>query len=800
MTGVPAANPLSGFLEVRRTMSGVMPSGGGAAIAAELSSVLDGALAALWSLEGRAALVAVGGYGRKELCLASDVDVMILHDGSLRAEDIQPILYPLWDARLKVGHSLRTLREVEVAAHESFETFTALLTYRHVAGSSLLTESLGPSLTAAIRKDRGKLARQLVHGELERRRSEPFFLLSGDVKSGRGSLRTLHTVAWDRARLACEGAEPDAPDHAEVQARNTLLEVRNALHAVAGRPQEVFGFDIRASAARWAGAGPEEFAERFQRARRVVDQIATERWPELVQISDPPRSAGGRWSLRALRRSAVGQAERPSPLLLADEALQRVSGSGFSPDEELHIRRSGPPVWNEEDRAAFVRVLAAGNRGAGMIGRMVELGWVERALPEWAHTVAQPQYVPFHEFTVDGHLWRTVEELLAVTSGESVFLDAVTDDLGSADDLLVAGFFHDVGKGLPGDHATVGAGLTRQFLKRAHFRPAAARRIELAVRHHLLLPDTAMRRDLDDPSVIAMVARTVDDPQMLRLLYLLSIADWRATGQGVFTAWKSSLLQTLFVRVLHHLGGALPDNQSTISDIVEAAGGAFGKQRVAGHLDAMPAAYGDRFSPDEIARHLVLTTPFPEPGDVRLDVKASGAVTSLLVVSRDRPGFLADMAGVLALHDIDVLDARLTTGSQGLAVDVVSVQDALGGGSVPAEKWVSVRNVLKDPGDLEADLAAKRHAYRHRTKPEGSVEVRTGQDGRYTTIEVRGPDSIGMLHDIARIIFDQGGDIHLAKIDTRAGLVIDVFYVVGAGGRPLTGEQAGIIASAVASI
>ncbi len=748
------------------------PAGSGE-IAATLTATLDDVLAELWQLGERAVALAVGGYGRAEMCLGSDVDVMVLHDGSVTAPDLQPFWYPLWDAKLKVGHASRTLSESVTAARSDLATLTALLTARPVAGSFDLWEQLSDRLAKLVSRRRPALDVSLAEAEHAKRRDEPWFLLAADVKQGRGCLRTVHALEW--STLARSDREPseDLRTH-----RQLLLDVRNALHAVTGRTHDVFDHDLRDPAARWLGVDALDLANRLHASRRAIDDAAHRRWPSGADAVGPGMR---RWQLRAARQADTDSGPR-RPLALAERVAS--TGGALDDSQRLWVERAGASAWTETDQTAFVRLLAAGRGGQTAFEELTRLGWTELAFPEWAAASDRAQVAPFHAYTVGGHLWRTVDEVRTL-SEDAGLCGEVADDLGSLDDLLLAAFFHDVGKGHPGDHSVVGAQLTTKFLDRAGYRPAGRRRVALAVRHHLLLPAAATRRDIDDPGVIADVARQVDDAQQLRLLYLLAIADWRATGDRVFTAWKASLLERLFLRTLRHLGGALPDRRATIGDILEAAGGAVGRERIAAHLDALPPEYADRHTPDEIVRHLRLTRPSPHPGEVRIDTRDDGEVTSLVVVSRDRRGLAADVAGVLALHDVAIVDARLTTGRDGVAIDVFTTHDGRTGRRVDSSRWSLVRASFGRLGDLDRHLAEKRHAHRGLAPTGGSMSATVAPASDGARLEVRGGDRIGVLHDLARVISDSGADIETAKIDTRAGRFTNVFQVRRSDGAPL---------------
>ncbi|MGH8875552.1 MAG: HD domain-containing protein, partial [Acidimicrobiia bacterium] len=544
----------SSFLDLRDGLAhSPPPEGGGEQVCRVLSDALDQALARLADRPTDVALVAVGGYGRRELAPFSDVDLMLL--GSPSPAAVQAVLYPLWDAKLRVGHSVRTVREAVAAARERADTLCSLLTARTVAGPPEPLEELERSLRGLLRRERARLDNVLAADELERRASQPYHLQEVDVKTGRGGLRCFHALDWERRRAELLGEPFQPPDREEQEAREVLRAVRNALHAVTGRATEVYAEELRPRVAAWLGPDPQEVGRRLFRAVRVGDRLAGHR---VESVGDPLAAAGRR--VVAVLRSRWGQEPAradgdSSALAVARRALQRPGGRLTVAEAGL-LAEAPVPSWTEADREALIRLTAAGSDGWAVLESLRAAGWLARAFPEWERAVGEPQVAPFHAHPVDVHLWRTAQEVVAVAGpdGDEPWCREVADDLGALDEVLLAALFHDIGKGLPGDHSEVGAEVTRGAAARMGFGPATVDTLERAVRHHLLLPRVAARRDLDDPAVIGEVAHLVSDLHTLRVLFLLTIADGRATGPTGWDAWKASLVRALFARTAEELG------------------------------------------------------------------------------------------------------------------------------------------------------------------------------------------------------------------------------------------------------
>jgi [protein-PII] uridylyltransferase len=832
-TEVPGKPGLADFTALRARLAQRRMGDGGPDVCRALTETLDRCLVALLPPDAgrQLAIVAVGGYGRGELCLHSDVDVMLLHGGRLPPGAVEAVLYPLWDARLTVGHAVRSVKEALTAARERAETATALLDARLVAGDASLVAELREGLGRLLRRGRLNLAGFLLAAERERRAREPDQLQEANLKDGRGGLRALQALHWQRlARtLTGVGAEPPAP--VEDEAWATLLAVRNALHAVAGRRFDVYAFDLRAPAAGWLGLDVHAAGRRLYTAMRIVDRLVGEHWGEALAgprqrrgapsgggsvggrlgqgdggMRSPPTSPSPPLSLVrgvVLRRRATQTIAAPdggptSPLVLAAGALARPAGRPvFTAEEAELIRSAGGPAWDRADRAAMLRLLAAGRRGWEVFTALDELGWVARALPEWRHTVAAPQHVPFHLHPLDVHLWRTVQELLAISRPESgePWCHDVARELKTLDDALLAALLHDIGKGWPGDHAVVGAEAAAAFCRRARFGPALTGAVTRAVRHHLLLPTVATRRDIDDPRVVTHVADQAGDPRTLRILFLLAVADARATGPAVWTPWKASLVRALFARAADELARRAsaekrsPLAERLLRELERAAAGRFEPGLVREHVQAMPPSYLPSFEPQDVLRHLEAMTPPPEPGGVRVDVRPGAAATSVVVVAHDRPGLLAVLSGVFALHNVSVLDGRFFTRADGVVLDSFHVEDALGG-AIDERRWARVRadmaRAVRGELPLEDLLREKARAYR-RPGGDGRVEVLvdTAASEGFTVVEVHCADRVGLLHDIARALFELGLDIRLAKVDTQGRDVVDTFYVRSLDGEPV---------------
>ncbi len=698
----------------------------------------------------------------------------------------------LWDAHLKVGHSIRTVRQAAAAGRDRVDTLCSLLTARVVAGDPEPLAELERELTSILRRERGRFVSVLASEERARRVAEPHHKQSVDVKAGRGALRCFHTADWLRRRAVLTGQPGPEPVSGEEEAREVLRAVRNALHAVSDRPSDVFATERRGAVGSWLGSDPVEVATGLYRAVRIGDRLARPLMTVPTQFD--PVAATGRLVVGAMPgrrgRSPVRSARSEGSAALAMAAAATTRGVWIpDPDQLAFLAVDPAPDWSETDRSNLLGIVGAGSAGWDVLDRLVETGWVARALPEWERVVGLAQVAPFHEHPVDAHLWRTVSEVMAVTAPDSAepWCRQVAEDLGQSDELLLAAVSHDLGKALPGDHSETGAELARAMLHRLGFGRASVETVATAVRQHLLLPTVAIRQDLDDPDVVTAVADRVGDRSSLRLLFLLTVADARATGPESWSSWRASLVRSLFSRVDAEMARRAQGARAPLeAEVIEAAARQAGVavETVMRHADGMPEGYLLRFGAEEVARHLRLGEPTPTPGEVRIDVRPGAPLSDVVVAGTDRPQFLATVCGVLALHSVSVRTARVATRSDGLVLDAFTVEDALGTGMIGPARWPAIRTdlgaALRGDLPLAERLRAKVEAYARRsgasTGWDATVRIASGSE-RGGVIEVRTADRLGLLYDVCRALATAGLDVHRATVDTLAGQAIDVFHV-----------------------
>jgi len=700
----------------------------GAAVESWLADLFDEAAGGGSGQVAGLALLAVGGQGRSELCPQSDLDLLLVFDKGADPEPIaNGIWYPVWDAGVKLGHAVRTVRDCVSLAAEDLQTATSLLSARHLVGDRRLSAELAEKARLGWRRRGRAWLDELGRSVEERHRSagEVAFELEPDLKEGRGGLRDVHALVWAREA----GAEVDPRVLADLQLHDdTLLEIRVELHRVRGRP----GYrllledqDTVASDEAWYEIGRTVTKRRPRRRRdRAVEHGLVIREGR-VAVADPEGSLDPETVLRVAVTAARHEVRVD---------LGTLDALGAAPPL--------PSPWSDEARQLFAELLLIGPAAIPVVEALDWRNLWVPVLPEWEPVRCRPQRNALHRYTVDRHLLEAAAEAAPLRHR-----------VDRPELLVLAALLHDIGKGHEGDHSEVGESLARRILARMGYDTADVTAVCSAVRHHLLLPDVATRRDLDDPVTISTVARQVGTTEQLALFRALSEADALATGPAAWGPWRSQLVDRLCSLVRRALDGDAPDV-----------------------TDAAPSF------PTAEQRELMAT------GETRV----VGREDQLVVVCSDRPGVVSRVAGVLALHGLEVV--RAVIHSEGdVVLDEFRVEvDAAR--LVPWERVVvDVERVLDGRLALASRLS-ERIGSAHQRRP-GIHQlvplVRFDNDGSddATIIEVVGPDTPGLLYRITKAMAEMYLDVRSARIQTVGDDVVDTFYVVDAAGAKVTDPE-----------
>ena len=771
------------------------------------ADLVDAALRDLFERAGAppgTALTAVGGYGRSLLLPRSDIDLLVLHDGSDAAAVARladGLLYPLWNAGFEVGHAVRTPQECEEAC-ERLDVGAAMLDIRRVAGDEGLVMDVDAGVESWARRDPGAFARAIR--EDAARRAERFGstanLLEPDLKEGSGGWRDLHSIPLIETavgtRLEDAGLLRGRERDALAAAEEFLARVRSALHLETGKRGDRLVLDHQPAVARAMG---------FEDEPRLIsiDGLMRGLFEHARQVE---------FILRAVihRSHEEGAPAASSPMtpahvleLLADEAEEGREPSAALLDSIDDLDLSEEVTWDGHVRRAFGRLLRAGDRGAASLEILDRLGLLARFIPEWTEVRCRPQRDPYHRFTVDAHLTGSLRAMGNILSGEGPGDDPVQAEaakqVSDVDAVLMGALLHDIGKNGEGGHVPVGTRVVGSILDRMGVEPPAGDLVRFMVACHLLLPDTATRRDLSDENLVLDVAAAVGTAERLAALYLLAKADAEATGPAAWTPWRRTLIHELVAKVQHvlergemgaQLAETLIDRVERVRDLLEAESAA----EVERFLRDMPRAYFLNVEPAQAARHFATIAPSVGTREVRA-VQFEGirpGTYELLVVAQDRSGLLSWIAGSLALAGLSILTAQVFTTEDGVASDLFEVE-GVWEPEVPERRWREFRGMLRRAVDgsisLERRVDEKRRWYPAPKVPAPvTVRVDNAASDFATVIEVGASDRLGLLCDITRTFAELGLDVHLAKVATYEGRVVDSFYVRDALGRKLTDD------------
>jgi [protein-PII] uridylyltransferase len=755
------------------------------------------------------ALVALGGYGRRQLSPASDVDLLLLHGGAdpgAVAHVADRVLYPLWDSGLTVGHAVRTTDEAVSIAEERLDALTATLDGRLLAGERGVWERTRSAVLELASGERARSFAERIRADADRRAERHgavSYLLEPELKEGRGGLRDAQSLRWLSLALTWgpdglveAGLLRAAEEAAVADAVEFLVRVRSAVHLENGRPGDRLVMDLQPSVATALGFEDEP-------GLRAVDGLMRAVFEHARQVGHVVGSVFDRF----LRGDAGAAELDPTPegilRLLSQTAAHRGVPSPSTLDEIDALDVPQPVEWSDEVRDAFLELLRTGAEGVRALETLDRLGLLQRYLPAWAAVRCRPQRDPYHRYSVDVHLLRALELMARLPEETDDPIAAQASALASdRDALLLAALFHDIGKTGGGNHVPAGASIVEEALASMRILPSTAGLVRFLVAEHLLLSDTATRRDLDDDDLILDVAARVGDEERLASLYLLTLADARATGPLAWTPWRATLVRELVGKVQRVLarGEAGAEVAERLADRADRLRELLADD-LPGEVDRfllrMPRTYLLNVRPERIARHAGLLRAPLGLLDVRTLAEEGErpATYSLTVIAADRPGLLSWIAGALSLARLSILTAQVFTTQDGAAVDVFEVQGAFEA-EVTEERWREFRSTLRRAleGRLSLDhrVRAKRAHYPP-PRREVPVEVVVHNDVSdfFTVVEVGCPDRIGLLFDVTATLAELHLDVHLAKVATYGGRVVDAFYVRDELGRKIE-DPAGI--------
>ena len=780
----------------------------------------------------RIALMAVGGYGRGEMAPFSDVDIGFVtpyKPTGWTEQVIESMLYSLWDLGLKVGHSSRSVDETMRMAKSDLTVRTALLEARYVWGDRALYEQTAERFAAEVVQDtaRAFVADKLAERDARHKRmGDSRYVVEPNVKEGKGGLRDLHTLFWigkyvNRVRSVAELVDAGLLTANELRqfqkAEDFLWAVRCHLHLITGRAEDRLTFDLQleiATRTHFSARAGRSAVERFMHyyflnAKTVGDLTAV----FLAHLDDIWAARGRRYIPAFFRRPRKldgfvlerGRLSLPSDDFFAQDPVRLLEIFAVADRHGLSIHPSAMRTASRDAHridakvrkdpranAAFMDVLTSPRDPETVLRWMNEASVFGRFIPDFGRVVAQMQFDMYHHYTVDEHTIRAVGLLAKIEKGE--FKDDhplssnLMDKLISRRALYVAVLLHDIAKGRGGDHSILGADVAVKLCPRLGLTAAETEAVSWLVRYHLLMSATAFKRDLSDYKTILDFIEVVQSPERLRLLLILTVVDIRAVGPGVWNGWKRQLLSDLYdaaeevLRLGHKQKGRserVAAKQRALRDVLALPEAAF-----ASLTKRLPESYWVA-EPEDILEHNV--RHILAAGDASLSIAAEGyprrGATLVTVYAADHPGLFYRIAGAIHLAGGNIIDARIHTMRDGMAIDNFLVQDPLGGRFDNPDQLARIERCIEEALANRHKLVSKLEARPlSRTRAEAflivpNVLIDNKASNRFTVVEVNARDRPALLFSLANALFQSKLTVHSAHVATYGERAVDTFYL-----------------------
>ncbi|OCB02000.1 protein-P-II uridylyltransferase [Acidithiobacillus ferrivorans] len=814
--------------------------------------LVDNTLCTLWqtpsgtdiSTAAQLTLVAVGGYGRGTLFPGSDIDLLILTPSVLTRIQkgfIEGFLTSLWDLQMQVGHSVRSVDECLQEARQDLGIATTLLESRYLAGSHPLLQDLyralqdnppwSPPLFFAA-----KLAEQ---ENRHARCSDTAFHLEPNVKEGPGALRDIHHLQWLAASVFGEGSLRRLRDEDIItgeeyrqllRAQALLSRLRIALHYATGRHEDRLRLDLQVPLARQLGytdrpgrSAVEQLMQKLYRAFADilrVSAIAQENIAQqLATRKAMPADTDQHVALPTLHRDDPQLLQHVLSLFrsLAEDFRRRTLDA--QTQRQLYGLRSAiHPRDLDRDpiaRSEFLAILAQPEGAYRSLNMMQQCGILARILPAFGHITGRIQHDLFHVYTVDQHtlfLLRNLSQMWTSEAPQMPIANAARKQVEKPELLVLAGLFHDIGKGRGGDHSKIGAQEARRFARRLQLSSCDTELIVWLVEQHLQMSSVSQRRDLEDPQVISDFAHLVQDERHLAYLLLLTVADMRATNPELWNDWKGLLLSTLYRataselrredRQIQDLPQIVADKQRAVLEGIAS----MDQLRARALWQHLSGPYFLRYSADELLWHcreilayqgcktLVAVRPHAPEG------------SEILLYGLDRPGLFQQITGALDRQSLNIIDARIDTSEDGRALDTFLVIDNshafAHSDQAHTDLAAELRAVIEGETASKPRFGLRHRDPRHRFFAHVPAEIRVDNRAlpRYTLLEVRAADHLGLLYQVGEALRALQLNIHGAKVSTFGERVEDTFFILNECGHKLTDAQAKALTQTLGNI
>jgi [protein-PII] uridylyltransferase len=763
-------------------------------------------------------LMAVGGYGRAELAPHSDVDLLLLYSSSQKEELpplIEKILYPLWDLGVDISCSSRSINECLKMAQSDLHIKTSLIDGRYLDGEYEFFRNLYNLFTKKVlHRKVCKFAEALAKDIYLRHHKyeDPVYALEPNLKEEEGGLRDFQIGRWTiRAKYKTDRWDSILfPDHSRMLDKSVqfLWAVRNQLHLLSGRRQDDLTFELQEKIAPILGfpngtEGIEEMMRQYHLSTQSISNFVHDILERVLYEPSRFKKAFFFFQRKKIDENfgiAYGELYLLDPITFKRDPTQLMTlfehCQTYQAKMDFRIEEAAIEalpfiddlfIYSEKVNQTFLSILKKGKGVETLLTKMHELGFLSRYIPEFSDVEGKVHYDLYHVHPVDIHSILAVEELAKLRDGhyqkDYPLLTSLIKEVENLEILFLTALLHDIGKGMEGDHAFVGAGMVKHIGGRMGLSVEDSELVEFLVSHHLFMLETAFRRDLHDEQVILRFANELKNLNQLKMLYLLTFADVKAVGPEAWTSWKNTLLMELFLRTSHFFERDAVSGPFLKGDgMIKTLENSLSPEIFSEYAEHLPDRYLSCYSSAEITHHIEMARSIEKEfllveWEIEKEIRAK-----VTVCTKDRYGLFSKITGSMFLNRLNILEAQIHTWENGVALDTFFVEDLTGDIERHLQQFRrNLKEILSGIASVKTLLFQKTESnvIKPKVTPKVSTEVKIdNQDSDfYTIIEVIGEDRLGILYEITQALTDHGCDIHFARISTLGNRIVDVFYV-----------------------
>ncbi len=775
-------------------------------------------------------LIAVGGYGRSEMAPHSDIDLLLLYSSSQKEKLpplVEKILYPLWDLGLDVGCSSRSINECLKMVQSDLHVKTSLIDARYLDGEYQFFRNLYSLFTKKVLHRKVQKFVEALAKDLHLRHQkyeDPIYTLEPNIKEGKGGLRDFQIGRWIiRAKYKTDRWDSILfPDHSRMLDKSLefLWTLRNQLHWVSGRKQEDLSFELQEKIAPLLGfpkgtRGIEETMRQYHLSSQRILNFLNDILDHVLCEPSHFKKALFFFKRRKIDnhfRMAYGEIYCHDPLIFKKDPTQLMDLFEYCQTYQAKMNfRTEEAVLealpfiddsfrhSKKVNQAFLSILRKGEKVETILNKMHELGFLSMYIPEFSEIEGRVHYDLYHVHPVDIHSILAVEELGRLRDGfyqkDCPLLTSLIREIEKPEILFLTTLLHDIGKGREGEHSFVGSEMAKQIGARMGLSTEEREGVGFLVSHHLIMLETAFRRDLHDEQAILRFANQVKTLNRLKMLYLLTFADIKAVGPEAWTSWKDSLLMELFLKTSHlfekkETVGMVPKRDEITTRLRES----LSEEVVSEYAEYLPDRYLSSYSLEEILHHVEMARKI-EKELLLVTWKVENEIRAeVTVCTKDRYGLFSKMAGSMFFNRLNIIEAQIHTWENGIALDTFWVEDSTKEIERRLQQFeINLGEIISEKVLLKDLLSSRKesNSIQKKVVPKVSVEIKVNnQDSDfYTIVEMTGEDRLGILYEMTQALTDHGCDIHFARISTLGNRIVDVFYIQDHLGEKIEEKQ-----------